>query len=54
MSFALTLTRLLTVSPTMFLYPIDCYSLDGQTVRWVKKWLDDQAQKVEVNASCSN
>lgn len=30
------------------------YSLDGQIIKGIKKWLEDQVQKVEVNDSYSN
>lgn len=43
-----------SISCTLLISNLDCYSLDEQTITWVNKWLDDQAQKTEVNDSYSN
>jgi len=43
-----------SISHNVLISELDCYSLDGKSISWVKKWLDDQAQKVEVNDSYSN
>lgn len=43
-----------SISCTVLISNLDCYSLDGWTIRWVNKWMDDQAQKTEVNDSYSN
>lgn len=42
------------MSCNIIIYKLEYYSLDGHTIRWVKKWLKDQVQKVEVNDSFSN
>ncbi|KAK4806849.1 hypothetical protein QYF61_012570 [Mycteria americana] len=38
-----------TVSPRILLEKLAAHSLDGRTLRWVKNWLDGQAQRVVVN-----
>ncbi|KAK4815154.1 hypothetical protein QYF61_017595 [Mycteria americana] len=38
-----------TVSHSIVLEKLAAHSLDGHTLRWVKNWLDGQAQRVVVN-----
>jgi len=38
-----------TVSHNIFVEKLAAHGLDGCTLRWVKHWLDGQAQRVEVN-----
>lgn len=55
MMFTLTLARLLMLPPTIFIYPRQDIRdwVDGQTARrWVKRWLDDWAQRAVANGLC--
>jgi len=38
-----------TVPHRILLEKLAAHGLDGCTLRWVKNWLDDQAQRVVVN-----
>ncbi|GAB0210264.1 mitochondrial enolase superfamily member 1 [Grus japonensis] len=38
-----------TVSHSILLEKLAVHGLDGRTLRWVKNWLDGQAQRVVVN-----
>ncbi|KAK4821580.1 hypothetical protein QYF61_023487 [Mycteria americana] len=43
-----------TVSHSILLEKLAAHGLDGCTLRWVKNWLDDQAQRVVVNGVYSS
>ncbi|GAB0209132.1 hypothetical protein GRJ2_003378900 [Grus japonensis] len=43
-----------TVSQSILLEKLAAHGLDGCTLRWVKNWLDGQAQRVVVNGVKSN
>ncbi|NXK26971.1 LIN1 transcriptase, partial [Arenaria interpres] len=38
-----------TVSHSILLEKLTAHGLDGRTLRWVKNWLEGQAQRVVVN-----
>ncbi|GAB0181850.1 mitochondrial enolase superfamily member 1 [Grus japonensis] len=43
-----------TVSHSILLEKLAAHSLDGRTLRWVKNWLDGQAQRVVVTGVTSS
>jgi len=43
-----------TVSHSILLEKLAAYSLNGHTLRWVKNWLNGQAQRVVVNGAKSS
>ncbi|PKU36062.1 rna-directed dna polymerase from mobile element jockey-like [Limosa lapponica baueri] len=43
-----------TVSHSILLEKLDAHGLDGNTLRWVKTWLEGRAQRVVVNGMKSS
>lgn len=51
MPFFLTLARFSTASHNIIVCTLGSCDLDGQTTRWVDKWLNCWAQSIAVNKS---